>query len=59
MLRVEKNTEDAAKRGWRLSVKNDHGKYIVNHGKIMEFCFLNFCGNPAEPKARVELLVYQ
>ena len=33
MLRVEKNTEHAAKRGgWRLSVKNDHGK-------IMEFCF--------------------
>ena len=37
MLCVEKNTEDAAKRGgWRLSVKNDHGNYIVDHGKIME-----------------------
>ena len=37
MLCVEKNTEDAAKRGgWRPSVKNDHGKNIVDHGKIME-----------------------
>ena len=37
MLHVEKNTEDAAKRGgWRPSVKNDHGNYIVDHGKIME-----------------------
>ena len=26
---------------------NDHGNYIVDHGKIMELCFLNFCGNPA------------
>ena len=26
-----------------------HGNYIVDHGKswkIMELCFLNFCGNP-------------
>ena len=37
MLHVEKNTEDATKRGgWRPSVKNDHGNYIVDHGKIME-----------------------
>ena len=21
-----------------------HGNYIVDHGKIMELCFLNFCG---------------
>ena len=40
MRRVEKNTEDAAKRrDWRPSFKNDHGNYIVDHGKIMEFCF--------------------
>ena len=24
---------------------NSHGKYIVDHGKIMEL-FFNFCGNP-------------
>ena len=37
MLHVEKNTEDAAKNGgWMPSVKNDHGNYIVDHGKIME-----------------------
>ena len=37
MLRVEKNIEDAAKRGgWRPSVKNDDVNYIVEHGKIME-----------------------
>ena len=23
-----------------------HGKYIVDHGKIMELCFFSFCGNP-------------
>ena len=32
--------EDAAKRGdWRLCIINSHGNYIVDHGKIMEFCF--------------------
>ena len=50
MLCVEKNTEDAAKRGGRRpSVKNDHGNYIVDHRKIMEKSWnfgLNFCGNP-------------
>ena len=25
---------------------NSHGNYIVNHGKIMELCFLSFSGNP-------------
>ena len=25
---------------------NSHGNYIVDHGKIMELCFLHFCGNP-------------
>ena len=40
MLRVEKNNEDAAKRGgWRPSVKNDHGNYIVDHRKNMVFFF--------------------
>ena len=24
---------------------NSHGNYIVDHGKIMELFFLNFCGN--------------
>ena len=23
-----------------------HGNYIVDHGKIMELCILNSCGNP-------------
>ena len=37
MLNVVKNTEDAAKRGgW---MPRDHGNYIIDHGKIMEFCF--------------------
>ena len=37
MLSVEKNTEDAVKRGGRRpSVKNDHRNYIIDHGKIME-----------------------
>ena len=25
---------------------NSHGNYIVDHRKIMELYFLNFCGNP-------------
>ena len=25
---------------------NSHGNNIVDHGKIMELCFFNFCGNP-------------
>ena len=31
---------------------NDHGNYIIDHGKIMEnhgILFLNFCGNPVLP----------
>ena len=32
--------EDAAKRGgWKLCIINSHGNYIVDRGKIMEFCF--------------------
>ena len=27
-------------------VLNSCGNYIVDHGKIMELCFFNFCGNP-------------
>ena len=26
---------------------NSHGNYIVDHGKIIELCFFNFCENPA------------
>ena len=29
---------------------NSHGNYIVDHGKIMELCFLNFYGNPVNHK---------
>ena len=32
--------EDAAKSGgWRLCIINSHGNCIVDHGKIIEFCF--------------------
>ena len=31
--------EDAAKRGVGGRALNSHGNYIVDHGKIMEFCF--------------------
>ena len=27
-------------------VLKSQGNYIVDNGKIMELCFLNFCGNP-------------
>ena len=46
MLNMVNTTEDAAKRGgWMQRVKC-HGNYIIDSGKIMEFCFLNFYGNP-------------
>ena len=25
---------------------DSHGNYVVDHGKIIETVFLNFCGNP-------------
>ena len=31
--------EDATKRESGGHVLNSHGNYIVDHGKIMEFCF--------------------
>ena len=36
MLNVVKNTEDAAKREVGCRALNDHGNYIIDHGKIME-----------------------
>ena len=36
--------ECAAKREGFAS--NSYGNYIVDHGKLMKLCFLNFCGNP-------------
>ena len=35
------------KREVRGCALNSHGNYIVDHGKIMELCFLNFCEKPA------------
>ena len=35
---------------------NSHGNYIVDHGKIMELCFSNFCGNPV--KSTISLTVF-
>ena len=32
--------------GYRELLLNSHGNYIVDHGKIMELCFFNLCGNP-------------
>ena len=57
MLHVEKNTEDAAKRGgWRPSVKMIMEITLLimekswkNHGIL----FLNFCGNPDTGNALV------
>ena len=37
--------EDDTKRGgWSQCII--HGHYIIDHGKIMELCFMNFCGYP-------------
>ena len=36
MLNVVNNTEDAVKRGAGCRALNDHGNYIIDHGKIME-----------------------
>ena len=41
--------EDAAKREVGGRTLNDHGNYIVDHGKSWKnhgVLFLNFCGNP-------------
>ena len=43
MLSVVKMLLKRVVGGHALSI---HGNYIVDHGTIMELCFLNLCGNP-------------
>ena len=38
--------EDATKGEVRGCTLDSHGNYIFVHGKIIELCFLSFCGNP-------------